>query len=66
MSLEDSTDWENLEAYRCRFCREECINGRETELATQEVCRTCRPYLSLSGEDSGPSLYAVLCGRFDR
>lgn len=53
------TDWSELRAYSCRFCNWDCINERNTELTQERVCRTCRPYLTLS-EDGRPSVKTVL------
>lgn len=33
------TEWSQFRSYRCRFCREQCINRTDSEAARKDVCR---------------------------
>ncbi|OVE83354.1 hypothetical protein B2G88_12880 [Natronolimnobius baerhuensis] len=35
------TDWSQYLAYKCRHCREDCINPRNSEFSRDRECRTC-------------------------
>lgn len=47
------TDWSRYLAYRCRHCREDCINLRGSDLARDRECRTCGAVPEL--EDARPT-----------
>lgn len=32
-------DWSDFRSYRCRFCREQCINRIGSEAERKDVCR---------------------------
>lgn len=36
-------DWTDLVAYRCRLCKDHCLNYRESAPAEARQCRTCHP-----------------------